>query len=220
MKATLAIILMTVVAVGAFALPWQSGKGDLEKEIEGIIAQDSSSQIGTLTVADVQKILGDISIAEQKAAYVQRARLASFRMPGAGQFMTGDPLGGALFLSGDIALFAGTLLGAYFLLPSNVQIGPGVGTGANGLDYLNTPLIGIQNAWQANSVLAYLPSVGVLAGGMILKHLLGAWSSHNAAARARQNVADGTVTFQPEMVPLAGAHGFPWGMGMMMRWRY
>jgi hypothetical protein len=142
-------------------------------------------------------------------------------MPGVGQFMAGDPVSGSLFVAGDLALFAGTVLGAYFLLPSNVQFGTGNGTAGAGLDYLNTPLVGIKNAWEANSLLAYLPSIGVVAGGMILKHLLGWWSSKSAAGLARQNIADGKVTFEPELVPFWGQPDGHWfGPGMMMRWRY
>jgi hypothetical protein len=212
-----ALAVGLLAATGAFAK-----KSDLQKEIEDILAQNGTTQIGSMSVADVQKILGEISVARQKDAYVQRARAASFMVPGVGQFMGGDPVGGSLFLAGDVALFAGTVLGAYFLLPANVQFGTGAGTGAGGLDYLGTPLIGIKNAWEANSLMSYLPSVGVMVGGMVLKHLFGWWSSKSAAALARQNIADGKVTFEPDLLPYwgHGGPGFGPGWGMMMRWRY
>jgi hypothetical protein len=223
MKTILAILLgLAVAAAGAVAAPWQPRQSELEKEIAQILAQNSSEQLGTMTVADLEKLAGEVSVAVQKAHYVQRVRMASFMMPGVGQYMAGDPVGGTLFLAGDIAVFAGTVLGAYFLLPVNVQIGAGAGTGASGLDYLNTPVSGIKNAWDANSLLAYLPSVGVMAGGMLVKHLLGMWSSKSAAALARQNIADGKVTFEPTLFPLfgMGQGGMHGGMGMMMQWRY
>ncbi len=220
--AIVALAVSLIAATGAFAK-----QSEYQKEDQDILAQNGSTQIGSMTVADAEKILGDISIARQKEFYVQRARLASLHMPGVGQFLAGDPVGGSLFIVGDVALFAGTVLGAYFLLPANVQIGSGAGTGAGGLDYLNTSLVGIKNAWEANSILSYLPSAGVVVGGMILKHLFGLWSSKSAAALARQNIADGKITFEPELVPFGGP-GYPgggmmgpgWGMGWMMRWRY
>jgi hypothetical protein len=120
--------------------------------------------------------------------------------------MTGDAAGGALYVAGDIALMAGTLIWAYFLLPSNVQF--------SSLDYLNSPLVGISNAWQSNSIVEYLPSFGVLLGGAILKGILGHFSAESAARAARQNIEDGKVTFTPNFD--FDRRGF--GMGMMMRY--
>jgi hypothetical protein len=219
MKRTLVILLGLAVAAGAFAAPWQPRQSELQKELAQILAQSSSEQLGTMTIADVEKLAGEVSVAVQKAHYVQRARMASFMLPGAGQLMTGDALGGSLFLVTDIALFAGTIVGAYYLLPANVQIG-----GASGLDYLNTPMVGIKNAWEANTLLGYLPSIGVMAGGMILRGILGVWSSKTAAEDARQAIADGKVTFEPDFFPLFGmmgpGGGPGMGMGMMMRMHF
>jgi hypothetical protein len=217
-SAALAAAAVVFLAAGAFAEPWQKEKSEYQQEINAILAQASSQQIGSMTVADAQKLLGDLSIVRQKAHYVQRARMASFMMPGAGQFMAGDAVGGSLFLVGDLAIFAGTLVGAYFLLPASVQYGSGPGT--TGLDYWGAPLADIKTAWISNSILSYLPSVGVMAGGMILRGLLGLWSSKSAGALARQNIADGKITFEPELMPLTGGFGPGMGMGMMMRWHY
>jgi hypothetical protein len=212
MKTILAILLGVVLSLGAYAEPRQHGKSELAAEISGILDRNASAQLATMTVGDVEKLMGEISIAGQKAAYVQHARMASFLLPGVGQLITGDPVGGALFLAGDAAVFAGSVLGAYYLLPANIRIGTGSGTDANGMDYLNTPVANIKTAWGSNSALAYLPSVGVMAGGMLLRGVLGWWSSAGAVDLAKRNIADGKVTFQPELVPD--------GMGMMMRWRY
>ena len=75
--------------------------GVLMKKIFAAALQDlSSTQVGTLTVGDMVKIAERVSIAEQKLHYVQKVRMASLMHPGAGQFMTGDAVGGALFLAG------------------------------------------------------------------------------------------------------------------------
>jgi hypothetical protein len=181
------------------------GPLSIEAELDSALQEMSATQLGTLTMADLDKLMGRISVAQQRLQYVQRARRASFFIPGAGQFMTGDALGGSLFLTGDIVVVAGSIVGAYFLLPTNVQF--------NNLDYLNAPLINIQNAWMANSILSYLPSFGVLAGGAIVRAVLGHFSAVSAAREARQNIADGKVTFTPNFD--LDRHGF--GMGMMMR---
>ena len=142
-----------------------------------------------------------------RSGYVQRARNASWHFPGAGQFMTGDPAGGSLFLAGDVTVIAGTLVGAYFLLPSNVQF--------SSLDYFSDPLSTIRTRWEGNSVVDYLPSCGVLVGGMIVKHILGHFAAVEAEKSARQNIADGTVTFTPNLEFLDGRRA---GFGMRMRY--
>ena len=118
--------------------------------------------------------------------------------------MTGDTLGGWLFVAWDVTVLAGTLVSAYFVLPANVQFGS--------LDYLNAPLSSIQTAWGSNSLLSYLPLAGVLAGGMILDIVLRHVSADNAARTARKNIAEGKVTFQPSFELDEGRLGF--GMRM------
>ena len=63
--------------------------------------------------------------------------------------------------------------------------------------YFNTPLSTIKTTWQSNTLFSYLPSLGVLVGGAVLKGVLGFFSSRDAAARARRNISDGEVTFEP-----------------------
>jgi len=178
-----------------------------EAELDAAIQEMANTQIGTLTMADVEKLAGRISVAHQKVQYVRRAAHASLMFPGAGQFMTGDTLGGSLFLAGDIVLAAGTLVGAYFLLPSNVQF--------TNIDYLNTPISNIGTAWGTNGLVAYLPSIGVLVVGRILTGILRHASAAVAAREARENIADGKVTFTPNF-DFDGHRGF--GMGMQMKW--
>ena len=210
MKKILVVVLFAVLLFGAGMVPAfaQTAPEPLgfEAELDAALQEMAAAQLGSLTVADLAKLHDRLSIARQKLEYVQRARRASFFIPGAGQFMTGDKLGGSLYLAGDIVIVAGGLVGAYFLLPANVQF--------NNLDYFNDSLANIGSAWQSNSVLSYLPSVGVLAGAAILRGVLGHISAVNAAREARQNIADGKITFVPRFD--LDRHGF--GMGMMMRY--
>ncbi|MGA2479063.1 MAG: hypothetical protein ABSG63_09985 [Spirochaetia bacterium] len=204
-KITLALLLLGALACAASAeaIP-TSG---LTQELSAALQDMSTAQLGTLTVADLEQIAGRISIAVQKIHYVRKVRNASFMFPGAGQFMTGDPVGGSLYLAGDLAVVAGTIVGAYFALPSDLHF-------SSSLNYFTSPYNQITAAWGSHSFVDYLPSVGVLAGGFIVKAVLGHFSAVDAARRARQNIDNGTVTFTPDFDFLD--HGF--GMGMKFRY--
>jgi len=201
------IIVMVISAALAAAVSAQERAPDrfgFEQELSAALQDMSGTPLGTLTVGDLQKLAGRVSIVVQKIQYVQKVRRASFLLPGAGQFMTGDALGGSLFLAGDLALITGTLIGAYFLLPANVQF--------RDLDYFHVPLGSIRTAWESNSLTDYLPSIGLLAGGMVLKAVLGHFSAVNAEQEARTSIAEGKVTFTPNL----DVFGRGFGMGVRM----
>ena len=188
-------VVLVLAAAGAFALPGRLLADDeLNAEITAILGQKADTQLGTMTVGDLEALAGQVSISVQKEQYIRHATVASLVLPGAGQFMVGDVAGGSLFLAGDIAVLAGAVVGSYFLLPANVQFGQ--------LDYLNAPFSTIKNTWQSNSFMDYLPSLGVMAGGAAVEMLLRWLSAENAKATARSNVESGKVTFQPKLLPL------------------
>ena len=222
MKTYMKTTVLIAAAVAAFAVcagaqaPEAQGPGGqqaaaappsaaIQGELAAAMEEMSGDQLGALTVGDLARLAERISIAEQKARYVQRARTASRILAGVGQFMTGDAVGGSLFLAGDVALMAGTLIGAYALLPSNVQF--------SSLNYLGDPLGTIRSRWESNSISDYLPSCGIMLGGMIVKAVLGHFAAEDAARRARENIAEGKVTFTPNLEFL----GRGIGMGMRMR---
>jgi hypothetical protein len=191
------LVIAAIAAFAACAGAQQAlSPAGMQAELGAALQEMSASQLGTLTVGDLTRLAARISIAEQQRRYIQRARTASWHLPGAGQLMTGDTLGGSLFLAGDAAVIAGTLIGAYLLLPSSVQF--------SSLDYFNDPISTIRSRWEGNSILNYLPSCGILLGGMIVKHILGHFSAEEAVKRARQNIAEGTVTFTPNFEFLEG----------------
>ena len=119
--------------------------------------------------------------------------------------MTGDTLGGWLFVAWDLTVLVGTVVSAYFVLPANVQFGS--------LDYLNSPLSTIRTAWGTNSIGSYLPFLGVVAGGVILETVLRYVAADNAARTARKNIEEGKVTFQPTLDFMDGGLGFGMQMG-------
>jgi len=171
----------------------------LEQELEAASSEMSSGQVGAMTFEDLEKVAEHVAIAMQKERYVQRARNASFMLPGLGQFMVGDTLGGWLFVAWDVTVLAGTLVSAYFVLPANVQFAS--------LDYFGSSLSTIRTAWASNTITSYLPFAGVLAGGIILETVLRYVAADNAAKTARKNIDQGKVTFQPTLDVLGGGLG-------------
>ena len=198
----IALVVCGIAAAGAGAQQMMAAPG-FSEELSAAVQDLGTAPIGTLTVADLTRLAARISLAQQKLMYVQKARIASMIVPGMGQFMTGDPLGGSLYLVADIAIAAGAMVGAYYLMPDNVKT----------LDYLNTPLAALKGTWEGNTAMQYLPAMGVMAGGMLVKMILGHFAASGAAAEARDNIQQGKVDFKP----VFGFMGNRMGMGMEMR---
>lgn len=210
MKKIIAIVLVSlgVAAGAAFAEEAASPPPPqpMAGELLGALQDLSVTQIGALTVADMAQVAGRLSVAAQRVEYVNRAAMASLIMPGAGQLMTGNTLAGALFITGDVALAAGMAAGIYFLLPADLQFGS--------LNWFTAPFSTIKAAYESHSFVDYLPSAGVMAGGMLVRAILSHASSRMAVEEARENLASGKVTFQPRLDFLG--NGFMMGMRMRM----
>jgi TM2 domain-containing membrane protein YozV len=221
MKKWLVILLVVTVAGSVFAgSPGHSRSMDhrsmtwmgideefLEQQLEAALAGKKNTAIGDLTIGEAEELLGEISIAYQKAAFVAKSRAMSMMLPGLGQFMNDDVGMGVLFLSADLLVGAGTLLGAYFLLPDELRF--------DQLNYFNDSYATIKGQWEAQSFADFLPSIGVLAGGGLIQLVLRGVSSKHAARLAERNIAEGKITFEPKVYTLPvgpGAMGF--GMGM------
>jgi hypothetical protein len=222
MKKWLVVLLILTVGTGVlFAGPprhwktrdrhqsWWMDVDMLEQQLQAVLAAEKGSVLGEMTVGDVQDLLGEISIAYQKAAYVSKSRAASFMLPGMGQFMNDDPGAGALFLSIDLLTGVGMLLGAYFLLPDELQF--------DQLNYFTEPYRNIEDAWKDQSFVDLLPSMGVLAGGALVQVILRGVSGNQAAKLAEQKIAAGEITFEPKLSILPGGPG-AMGFGMDMKY--
>lgn len=220
MKKWLAVLLIATVSAGVLfaGSPRQSKMKDhhsnwwmeeqlLEQQLEAVLAEQESAVLGDFTVGEAQELLGEISIAYQKAAYVSKSRAASLMLPGMGQFMNDDPGSGALFLSLDVLTGVGALLGAYFLLPDELQF--------DQLNYFKDSFSTIENTWKSQSFMDLLPSLGVLAGGGLVQVILRGVSSNHAAKLAEERIAAGEITFEPKLSILPGGPGaMGFGMGM------
>lgn len=195
-----AIILTALIASGLMA-GQKAQSHYITGEVESIIKDMGTTTIGALSVKDAAALAGRLSIAVQKEQYVRRSAFASALMPGLGQFMNSDAAAGSLFLGADIVVCAGTMIGAYFLLPANVQF--------NRLDYFYTPLSTVKSEWEKNGFLSYLPAIGVMTGGTIIMAILRHVSASHAAELAVKNIDGGKITFTPDFSVLND--------GMMMR---
>jgi len=186
---------------------------ELGGTVNQILAAEKDKSIANMTVGDVTAILDRISIAQQNYLWVKKSERASMALPGLGQYLNGDTLNGTLYLSGDLLLLTGTVLGAYFLLPGNLQFGT--------LNYFTDSYATIRSSWEGHSFVDYLPSLGVLLGGTILHGILRHVSSEAAGKLAIQRIRDGRITFEPEpmlVMPGAGSELFRFGMRMDMRY--
>lgn len=175
-----------------------------------LLAENGGKKLNALTAAEVRKALDVVSVARQQQAYVSRSEMASLFVPGAGQFMNKAPAAGSLYLAGDLAIAAGSLVGAYFLLPSDLQFGQ--------TNYFTDTYSSIETKWKNHSFVDYLPSAAVMFGGMVLDHVLRHFSAENAGDLARKNIKDKKVTFRPEpFMVIPGPHGPRMGFGMGFR---
>ena len=213
MKRILLTLLILALAGVLFADDRDHHRDMFAGETEAILDEYRDRTPASLTFGEIEEIAAALSIPAQKAAYVRGAAMASAMIPGLGQFKTGDPMSGTLFLLGDLVISAGTAVGLYFLLPSELQFGQ--------LDYFNTPLTGIHGAWEAAYETATFaemwPIMGVTTASMILKGVLSHFASRHARELAIANIENGTVTFESRAGFTFGPHG-EMGLGFGLKY--
>lgn len=158
-----------------------------------------SATLDQLTIGDLRDLGAHLSVVAQEEDYVRTARQSSRLMPGAGHFMIGEGGRGAAFTTGSVLIVAGTIVGAYFALPDEVQFGD--------VDYINDSFREIGTAWRGESIASMLPAVGVLIGGGIVHAILGEIASNDAERRARAQVESGAVRFDPQPFIFPDAQG-------------
>jgi len=215
------IILVLILAMASSALSAQTmvPKRSFHANEDGnyigqalqlILAQTGEKSLNTLTGAEIRKALDVVSVARQQQAYVSHSEMASLFVPGAGQFINKAPAAGSLYLAGDLAIVAGTLVGAYFLLPADLQFGS--------TNYFTESFTNIENKWMGHSFVDYLKPAAVMAAGMVVDHVIRHFAAENAGDLARENIKAKKVTFRPEpFMVIPGPRGPMMGFGMGMR---
>jgi len=195
MKKIFLVAAALLVAAGLLAGP--RTLSPVAEAVAALAEERGDSQLGSATVDDVETAVARLSIALQQEAWIHGSAMASMAMPGLGQFMNHDALGGALYAMADVAVMAGAMVGAWFLLPANLQV-----------NWFTTPVGTLETAYRANSAMDYLPAVGVLAAGALLDMLLGHFSARGAVRLAEKNVLDGTKSFEPVLITSGRGLGF------------
>lgn len=207
------LFLITLVAGSAIAEERDHHRDPFREDSERIMSEYRDRTPADLTFGEIEELMGALSIPAQQAAYVRKSAMASMMVPGFGQFINDDALSGALFLTADIAIVAGTAVGLYFLMPGELRF--------DQIDYFNTPPADIHAAWEtayADVTIAEIaPVMGVAAGGLMLRHVVAAFSARHAAGLARESIRSGRVTFEPRAGLMMGPHG---RMGMEFGLRY
>ena len=204
------LLVLTLLTAPAFLFaesPQESYNFDLSEEelrpynetIEGFAATRQNQSLGELTIGELSQLSAALSIKAQEEDYVRRARQSSHLFPGSGHFMIGEAGRGAAFATGSVLVFAGSVVGAYFVLPDAVQF--------DELDYIDDSFRDIGNAWRGESISSMLPAAGVLLSGAIINAILGEIASSDAERRARDQIESGEKRFTPEPFIYPDAQG-------------
>lgn len=222
MKKLLLLFLMMAVVASVFADGFFESKGYgsddyrvYREEAAAILAAVENAPIGEFTLNEMKEVALDLSIPFQKMQFVKKSKVASAILPGFGQYMNNDPLGGTLFLISNIAVTAGTLIGAYYLLPDELRF--------ESLNYFSDSCSTIGERWGNQSFKDLLPTMGVMAAGFVVNVVVRLFSAAHAGKLAQKNIAEGKIQFEPKLMLPAfdsfGGHGFEpgcFGLGMRM----
>lgn len=203
------IVILLVAATPLFAEPMHMDDNEwglTEEEmlpynaaIEAFMVEREATTVDQITIGELRELGATLSVVAQEEDYVRRAAQASHIMPGSGHFGIGENGRGAAFLAGSVVVAAGTMVGAYLLLPEEVQFGD--------VDYINDSFREIGTAWRGESIASLLPAFGVLMGGGLVHAILGELASNDAEAIARRQIETGEKTFAPKPFIYPDARG-------------
>ena len=205
MKKLLLLLSALTIAVSAFA-EGPVGVTAMEKDDYQIYKEEAAEILGTkenypvgdFTMSEMKDLALELSIPFQKMQYVKESKTASAVFPGMGQYMNDDPVNGTLFLLSHLSVTAGTLIGAYFMLPDELQF--------DNLNYISDSYSTINERWENQSIKDMLPTMGVIAGGFIVNSVIRYLSSAHAGKLAQKNIADGKIKFEPKLIlPVFGS---------------
>ena len=159
----------------------------LTTETQALRLELKDRKTGDLTGEETFRIQDRLSVALQKDLFVWKTAQASLIFPGAAQFRTGHNLEGAGFMAANLGILAGTLIAAYQFLPQDLK-----------MDYLGNSFSYIDSKWKGHSFNDYLPSLGILALGMVAEAGVHYWSYESGKAEAREFVDQGKEKFEPQ----------------------
>lgn len=202
MKKSFFLLLIVVTGFTLTAQPRLTGL--TPEEILEFAPTIADKTIDELTIAERLTIAGAISVEKQKKSYVHHAGMASFILPGAGQFLTGNILPGVAHLAVETAIIGGTLTGLYFLLPEDLKQ----------WDLTKEERKDIAHSYMTpDRIGEILPAMGVAVGGLVLSIINSILAANGAADSAQTNIDSGAVTFEPYVNV-----GNMLGLGFKLKW--
>jgi len=198
-KRAFSVLLVLLAPVMMFAVPRGPGSQFippeagpyLSAEILQIQSEVGQQKLGEIDAATLFSIRERLSVAGQKDSYVRDMSLHSLALPGLGQFEMGDTGSGFAFLGLDLAAVAGTLVGVYYSLPSDLRF--------DRIDYFSDSFSTISNAWNGHTFVDYLPAIGVVMGGVIVDQIIRHWAARAANTEATSRIDSGSVKFTPRI---------------------
>ncbi len=205
MRRTLFIFLLPFLAAVVLGAEPSARGPSMAAELSAALQPYEGTDLGDLTVGDLEDIGARLAAARMKAMFVPHSAKMSLVMPGLGQFANGAPGAGALFMAGSAAVAAGTIAAAWLLLPADVQP----------QSLFVAPISEFKGRLEGHTPLQYLPAAAAVLGGMLLDGVLRTASAHHAARLAAKNIEEGRVTFEPGAGPMGG--GFMLGVKVKAR---
>ena len=131
-------------------------------------------------------------MARQKDEYVRDAGIHSYPPArGSDSSSRATRRTGIGFLALDLAVIAGTIVGAYYLLPADLRL--------DRIDYFGNNFAAINNAWCSHSFTDFLPAFAALMGGMVVDQTIRHWSAAAARRGAARAIDDGRVQVTPRI---------------------
>lgn len=204
MTHTRAILVFGFLAMTALVFAGPHSKAVLDdtpgtKAMEAWVEKNGALPWSQVPVAEVAALENARSVISQELRYVYGAAISSYFLPGMGQFKVGDTAGGILHLTGQAALVAGTAWGVWALLPEDLK------SGTLSYDARHARM----KYYLQDDFNKIAPSLGVLAGGLVLSSIHSMWAASDAKNQALENVREGSVSFEPVALGL----GFGLRMG-------
>jgi hypothetical protein len=159
-----------------------------------------------LTLGERLALASAVSISMQEQSYVRHAAMASFMVPGAGQFQVGNYGLGAIHLGAEAAIIGGSAVALWYLAP------PGLLDFSMTMEQRHAAMGAYLTKDRIGEI---LPAMGVVAGGALLSFINRAIAADGARKGAQANLASGKVKFEASLSMVGGMPG----LGMSWKFR-
>lgn len=116
------ILLILIFALVASIIGAQENNGAITSEdIFTMVPSLEGKMLSEVTTDELLVLAEELSVRKQEERYVQPATISSLCFPGVGEFITGKAGLGLVQSGFRLGIIAGSLTGAYLLLPETVK---------------------------------------------------------------------------------------------------